>query len=119
MSLSIKVDDLRKDLVLVSLDGVVDAASAGELKAALEPLIGRRGLIVVLDMAALSFIDSAGLGTLIGVQRRLREIDAELRLTRVPSHVQKILKITALDQALPIHSVGADDEDDDLDEDDA
>lgn len=112
MTLSIKVDDLRKDLVLVSLDGAVDAASAGDLKAALEPLIGRNGMIVVLDMAALSFIDSAGLGTLIGAQRRLRELDSELRLTRVPSHVQKILKITALDQALPIHSV-EDDEDDD------
>ncbi len=112
MTLSIKVDDLRKDLVLVSLDGAVDAASAGELKAALEPLIGRQSLIVVLDMAELSFIDSAGLGTLIGAQRRLRELDSELRLTRVPSHVQKILKITALDQALPIHSM-QDDEDDD------
>ena len=115
MSLTIKVDDLRKDLVLVSLDGVVDAASAGELKAALEPLIGRQNLIVVLDMAALSFIDSAGLGTLIGAQRRLREVDSELRLTRVPSHVEKILKITALDKALPVHSV---EEDDDLDDED-
>lgn len=118
MTLSIKVDDLRKDLVLVSLDGAVDAATAGEVKAALEPYIGRSGVIIVLDMDALSFIDSAGLGALIGAQRRLREVDSELRLTRVPSHVQKILRITALDQALPIHSVGADDDQDDDDEDD-
>ena len=35
MTLKITVDDLRPDLVLIALDGVVDAATAGELKAAL------------------------------------------------------------------------------------
>jgi anti-sigma B factor antagonist len=110
MTLKITVDDLRPDLVLVALDGAVDAASAGEVKVALEPFTTRTGVIVVLDMGSLSFIDSAGLGALIGAQRRLRELDSELRLTRVPAHVEKILHITALDQALPIHSVEDDDD---------
>lgn len=110
MPLSISVDDLRPDLVLITLTGAVDASSAAEVKATLEPFTARTGVIVVLDMADLAFIDSAGLGTLIGAQRRLRELKSELRLTRVPSHVEKILHITALDQALPIHSVEDDDE---------
>lgn len=112
MPLSISVDDLRPDLVLITLVGAVDAASAPEVKAALEPFTARTAVIVVIDMAELAFIDSAGLGTLIGAQRRLRELNSELRLTRVPSHVEKILHITALDQALPIHSVEDDDPDD-------
>ncbi len=110
MPLTISVDDLRPELVLITLDGAVDAASAPEVKAAIEPFTARSGAIVVLDLAALAFIDSAGLGTLIGAQRRLRELGSELRLTRVPAHVQKILQITALDQALPVHSVEDDDE---------
>lgn len=105
MTLTITVDDLRPDLVVVALDGVVDAASAPEVKAALGPFTTRTGVIVVVDLSTLTFIDSAGLGALIGAQRRLRELDSELRLTRVPDHVQKILRITALDQALPIHPV--------------
>lgn len=103
MTLAVHVDDLRPDLVLISLDGAVDAASASQVKSALEPFATRPSVIVVLDFEALSFIDSAGLGTLIAVQRRLREVGGELRLTRVPSHVQRLLQITALDQALPIH----------------
>ncbi len=103
MTLTVSVDTIRKDLALIALDGSVDTASAPQVKAAIEPFLPLDGAIVVLDLDALSFIDSAGLGVLIGAQRRLRERGSELRLTRVPSHVQKLLHITALDQALPIH----------------
>lgn len=114
MTLSVHVDHLRKDLALVVLHGTVDAATAPQVKAAIQPFVALDGVIVVLDLGDLAFIDSAGLGVLIGAQRRLRERDSELRLTRVPSHVQKLLHITALDQALPIHA--SDDDDDDEEE---
>ncbi|MGI8937766.1 MAG: STAS domain-containing protein [Iamia sp.] len=104
MTLSLHIDHLRKDLALIGLDGTVDATSAPDVKAAIDPFLAGEGVIVILDMDDLSFIDSAGLGALIGTQRRLRERGSELRLTRVPSHVQKLLHITALDQALPIHA---------------
>lgn len=110
MTLSVHVDHLRKDLALVSLDGTVDATTAPQVKEAIAPFLPVDGIIVVLDLDQLAFIDSAGLGVLIGAQRRLRERDSELRLTRVPSHVQKLLHITALDQALPIHSSDEDEE---------
>lgn len=111
MTLTIHVDHLRQDLALVSLDGTVDATTAPQVKEAISPFLPVDGIIVVLDLDQLAFIDSAGLGVLIGAQRRLRERDSELRLTRVPSHVEKLLHITALDQALPIHSSdGAEDE---------
>lgn len=104
MTLSLHVDHLRKDLALIALDGTVDASTVPDVKAAIDPFLAGDGIIVVLDLGSLAFIDSAGLGALIGAQRRLRERDSELRLTRVPSHVQKLLQITALDQALPIHA---------------
>lgn len=111
MSLALSADELSPELVLISVDGTVDAATAPDLRAAIEPFSTRPGIIVVLDLGTLDFIDSAGLGALIGAQRRLREKGGELRLTRVPSHVQKLLRITALDQALPVHApLGDDDE---------
>lgn len=110
MTLVVSVDQLRPDLALISLNGTVDASSATEVTQAIEPFLAGDGLIVVLDLAELSFIDSAGLGVLMSAQRRLRERTSELRLTRVPSHVQKLLHITALDQALPIHNPAEDDE---------
>jgi anti-sigma B factor antagonist len=111
MPLSLSADELSPELVLISVDGTVDAATAPDLRAVIEPFSTRTGVIVVLDLGTLEFIDSAGLGALIGAQRRLREAEGELRLTRVPSHVQKLLRITALDQALPIHAPQDDDGD--------
>lgn len=112
MTLAVHVDDLHKGLALIALDGAFDASTAPQVKEAIEPFTHRSEVIVVLDLHSLSFIDSAGFGTLIGCQRRLRENGSELRLTRVPSHVEKLLQITALDQALPIHSSGVDADDD-------
>ena len=104
MALTVTVDDLRPELVLLTLSGAVDAATAPQVSAALEPFLLRTGTIIVLDLDDLLFIDSAGLGVLITIQRHLRSIDSELRLTRVPAHVENLLRITALDQALPVHA---------------
>lgn len=112
MTLAVHVDELHQDLTLIALDGAFDASTAPQVKDAIDPYAQRAEVIVVLDLHSLSFIDSAGFGTLIGCQRRLRENDSELRLTRVPSHVEKLLHITALDQALPIHSSEESEDDD-------
>ena len=90
--------------------GELDAFTVAQFREALADIGGPTRLLI--DLSGVPFLDSAGLGALIGAQRRLRELDSELRLTRVPAHVEKILHITALDQALPIHSVEDDDDDD-------
>ena len=102
MTLKITVDDLRPDLVLIALDGAVDAASAGEVKAALEPFTTRQGVIVVLDMGSLSFIDSAGLGALIGGIRRTRESGGEVAVACGRPTLTRLLHTTGFDRIVPV-----------------
>ncbi|MFN8081368.1 MAG: STAS domain-containing protein [Kineosporiaceae bacterium] len=58
---------------------------------------------VVVDMTELSFLDSSGLGVLIGGLRRLRAGGGSMHLAGCRGPVRDVLTITGLHQAFPIH----------------
>ena len=62
----------RGDAAVVTVSGEIDLASSIELRAVLRSE-DARAPVVVLDMRGVSFIDSSGLGVIVGQQRRSRE----------------------------------------------
>lgn len=61
----------EEDLTLLRLCGDLDAFGVRELRDAVGTL--RHGLALLVDLTAVRFIDSAGIGALVGVVRRNRE----------------------------------------------
>jgi anti-sigma B factor antagonist len=61
---------------------------------------GRRR--VILDLGELRFIDSTGLGSLVGARKRVRESGGELVLTNTAQRIVKLLEITGLDAVFMI-----------------
>ena len=57
---------------------------------------------LVIDLTALAFIDSSGLGTLVGCWRRAQQAGATLIVANPNDDVSTTLEITGLDQILPI-----------------
>lgn len=96
------------DPPVMSVRGEVDLASAPKLAAALSELIGRGHSLVALDLGAVEFIDSTGLGVLVGSIRRLREEGGDLVLRAASPAVVRILEITGLRGILPPPSPGQD-----------
>ncbi|HEX5712408.1 MAG TPA: STAS domain-containing protein [Solirubrobacterales bacterium] len=84
----------------IALEGELDLANADKLETALDAaLAGSRR--VVLDMAALTFIDSTGIALLVAA---LGHEGSEDRLRFVPSQslaVTRVLEITGVDSRLP------------------
>ncbi|RME81921.1 MAG: anti-sigma factor antagonist [Caldilineae bacterium] len=58
---------------------------------------------VVLDMAQVTFIDSSGLGILVGLNRRLIRNGGELRLARPTRSVATVFEITRLHRFFEIY----------------
>lgn len=56
------------------------------------------GAVVVADLTELTFLDSTGLGVLVGAHRRLRAAGGTLRLAGCRGPVAEILLITGLDR---------------------
>lgn len=56
--------------------------------------------LVVLDLSALTFIDSTGLRLIVGADQRARQSDRRLAVVRGPDTVHRVFMITKLDERL-------------------
>lgn len=87
---------------VVAASGEVDVASAPELRDRLVELIGAGANHLVLDLDGVDFIDSTGLGVLVGAVRRARGDDGDMRLVCSNARLQKVFSVTGLDEVFVI-----------------
>ena len=87
---------------LVVMRGDLDIATAPELRECLVKVIDEDARIVI-DLEAVDFLDSAGLGILVGGLKRARTHGGELELVCSSHDVLKPLEITGLDRVFTIH----------------
>jgi anti-anti-sigma factor len=90
--------DRRETAAVVTVGGEIDLGTAGQLRDHLTECIRDQVRDIVLDLSAVTFMDSTGLQVLIATQRRLEPLGGKLRLVGLRSGVAKVLKVTGLDQ---------------------
>jgi len=81
----------------VTVRGEVDLATAPELEARVRETLQDAPGGVDLDLAALSFIDSSGLRTLVALAKDAAARGGSLTLRNLPRHAQRVLELTGLD----------------------
>jgi anti-sigma B factor antagonist len=91
-----------KDLCVMRIDGEIDVYTAPRLKESLTEQIEAGCTNVVVDLEKVGFIDSSGLGVLVGGLRRVKERSGSIRLVCTRENVLKIFRITGLDKVFPI-----------------
>jgi anti-sigma B factor antagonist len=89
--------------MIVHLQGEVDLASAPQLRRELYDIIDQGHRWIAIDLSNVDFMDSTGLGVLIGVLKRLREGDGSLALAGIKPAVSRVFEITGLDRIFTIH----------------
>jgi anti-sigma B factor antagonist len=89
------------EYVTMQLVGDLDLEGAPELTAELKALIGPRP--VVLDLSGVEFMDSSGLGVLVGAHKEAAALGGALVLAAPGPRVQKIFKITKLHKVFTVH----------------
>jgi anti-sigma B factor antagonist len=80
--------------------GDLDSFSAGQLREAFVGLVGRPAVIV--DISEVPFLDSAGLGALVGGVRRLRESGTTVALCCMTPRVLRLLSVTGFDRLVAV-----------------
>lgn len=103
MDLGIEVDESRPPHVVVAVRGEVDIATAPKLREKLVELASQGAQQLVVDLDAVEFLDSTGLGVLIGGMKRLRGLDGDLTLVCTQPRILKVFEITGLNRAFTIY----------------
>jgi len=85
---------------VVSPEGRLTASGAPRIKQAIKKLIDEGHARIVVDLAQTEFIDSSGLGALIGGLKAARLAEGDLRLAAASDSVKSVLKLTSLDRVL-------------------
>lgn len=86
--------------VVLAPEGKLNLVAAPALKARIDDLVAAGRTRVVVDLHAVDFIDSSGLGALIGGLKTARQQGGELRIAAAGDQVRAVLKLTNLDRIL-------------------
>jgi len=80
------------DLTMLRPEGRLDAASAADFSNRCAEALARGGL--VLDLEAVSLIDSTGLGALLTLRRNAMQKEVPLRLANISETVRRLMELT-------------------------
>lgn len=99
--MSIKINSMlgtTNDFWHVFLEGELDISTADKLKKELHKLVDEDNIDIRLNLEGLDYIDSTGLGVMIGILKRLKIENKEVYIEKPKSNVRKIFSITGLDK---------------------
>lgn len=99
--LSVTVRD-ENGCAVVEVAGDVDVYSAAVLRERLDRLIAAGVVVLVLDLEGVSFMDSTGLGVLVGRLRRVRLAGGAILLVCTVPRILRVFAITGLNQVFPV-----------------
>jgi anti-sigma B factor antagonist len=91
-----------RGLPVIAVVGEIDVATAPQLREALHGVIADGRATVVLDLLAVTFLDSTALGVLVGGLKRCREMGGELHVVVTDARIKKIFEITGLNKVFPL-----------------
>ena len=92
------------DCAVLRVAGEIDLYTAPELRERVIRLIDDGIRHVIADLRDVDFLDSTGLGALVGSLKRLRLREGSLELVTSGGRVQQIFQITGLTRAFALHS---------------
>ena len=100
--MEIKCND-ETDGVSVELSGELDEYSAEYVRISLDDLIGKvsSGKKLILDFSKVSFMDSTGIGVLLGRYNKFSKYDIDIVIKNPTSYVNRIFEMTGIYQIIP------------------
>jgi len=103
MNLKVETRNVQEGVAVIGLSGEVDVYTSPRLKQEMVDLLNRGTVKLVVDLSAVEYLDSTGLGVLIGGLKRARERDGDLRLICDNLRILRIFEITGLTKIFDIY----------------
>ena len=102
--MDLKLGHYSKDgIEVIDVEGEIDIYTAPRLRELLIDLASKNRYQLIVNLDKVEFLDSTGLGVLVGGLKRVRAHDGSLDLVCTQERILKIFRITGLTQVFGIH----------------
>ena len=102
--MDLKLGRYNKDgIEVIDVGGEIDIYTAPRLRELLIDLVSTDNYQLIVNMDQVEFLDSTGLGVLVGGLKRVRAHDGSLDLVCTQARILKIFRITGLTKVFGIH----------------
>ena len=102
--MNLKLGHYSKDgIEVIDVEGKIDIYTAPRLRELLIDLISKDSYQLIVNLERVEFLDSTGLGVLVGGLKRVRAHDGSLDLVCTQERILKIFRITGLTKVFGIH----------------
>ncbi|MCL6604538.1 MAG: STAS domain-containing protein [Paenibacillus sp.] len=88
--------EVEENICTVSLSGELDLSVAPDFRLVMEPLVGDKGLDLVINLKELKYIDSTGIGILLSILKARHGMDVKFSVVEVPPQIQKLFDMTGI-----------------------
>lgn len=99
MQLSIDIR-CEQDVCRIEVAGEVDVSCADELRAAVDEAFAGSASTIEVDLAEVPYIDSTGIGVLVGAAHRAADAKAELHVTNPQRNVSRVFRMLGVESEL-------------------
>ncbi len=91
------------ELLTVLLDGEIDHHRAKEMREKIDEAIEfNMPSLLIMDFGGVTFMDSSGIGLVMGRYRILQKKGAKLNLTNLPPNIYKVMKLAGIEKLAKI-----------------
>ncbi len=102
--MNLKLGHYNKDgIEVIDVGGEIDICTAPRLRELLIDLVSTNNYQLIVNLDQVEFLDSTGLGVLVGCLNRVRAHDGSLDLVCTRERILKIFRITGLTKVFGIH----------------
>lgn len=91
------------DWTVLTVAGELDVLGAPELRQSVMDAVKNGQHRLVLDLSGVDFIDSFGIGVLVGALKRVRLLDGDLMLVVAEPRVRRVFEVCDLDRVFTLH----------------
>ena len=85
--------------IRVCLDGELDHHSAAIIRAGIDDaILLNRPKVLILDFAGVTFMDSSGIGLVMGRYRLLKPLGGEIIMANLPPNIEKVIRLAGLER---------------------
>src|SRR5689334_10530189 len=93
-----------KGVTIVEIDGQLVVGNRQELKAMIQEALEAGDRRFLIDCTKTGYIDSSGLGALVTISKKVRELGGDLRLAGLNDDLRSLFELTKLDSLFRITS---------------